>query len=276
MSRAGVRLAIVGWPVDHSLSPVLWEGVGARRGLTIEYARIPIAPGDYGAWGSVWSSALDGFNVTAPYKEQAAALCATLGPAAAAIGAVNTVFRREDAWAGHSTDGYGFVRSLLASGEPLRGREVVVLGTGGAGRAVARAAVDASAQVTLVSRSPSADVRGCDGIPRIDWEALLDAEPFDVVVNATPIGRGRGAPPPLPYASGFGQALAVDLNYAPPVTPFLEAAHAAGARTLNGLGMLIHQACLGAALVLDDDPAAAEAYEEDFWAAARTIMGDRS
>lgn len=275
MTRGAIRLAIVGWPVDHSLSPALWEGVGARRGLTIEYGRIPVAPGDYDAWGSVWSSALDGFNVTAPYKEQAAALCAALGPSAAAIGAVNTVVRLDDdEWAGNSTDGYGFVRSLLASGEPLRDRDIVVLGTGGAGRAVARAAADAGARVTLVSRSPSAEVRGCGGMPRIDWEALLDTGPLDVVVNATP--TGREVAPPLPYATAFRDALAVDLNYSPPVTPFLEAAHAAGARTLNGLGMLVHQACLGAALVLDGDSAAAEAYEEDFWAVARSVMADGS
>lgn len=267
-AAAKVRLAIVGWPVGHSLSPQLWEGVAARRGIALEYARVAVEPGHWPAWDAVWASDLAAFNVTAPYKEKAAALCAALDPAAERIGAVNTVIRRRDTWVGSSTDGYGFVRSLLAAAETVRGRRFAVLGTGGAGRAVARAATDLGAAVTLVSRAPERPVQGLPDAPRVGWESLAEAGPFDIVVNATP--AGGGAEPPLAYELCRG-ALAVDLNYAPPVTPFLRAAHAAGARTLNGLGMLVHQACLGAALVFDGDPAAAESYEEDFWAVAREL-----
>jgi shikimate dehydrogenase len=265
-------MALVGWPVGHSLSPLLWEGVGKRRGVAIEYARYPVEPEDMTAWDALWASDLHGFNVTAPYKERAAARCDLLSPAAAEIRSVNTVIRDAGRWAGHSTDGYGFVRAMLAANEPLRGRKIAVLGTGGAGRSVARAAAEAGADVTIVSRSPERVPPGCDAFPRIGWEALAERDPFDVVVNATPVSRGRTAgEPPLSWVRACAGALAFDLNYTPPVTSFLRAARAAGARTLNGLSTLVYQACLGAALLLDRDPAAAESYEEDFRAVAREV-----
>jgi shikimate dehydrogenase len=265
-------MALVGWPVGHSLSPLLWEGVGRRRGLRIEYTRYPVEPGDEVSWEALWASDLHGFNVTAPYKERAAERCDALSPAAAKLQAVNTVVRGESGWEGHATDGYGFVRGVLAADQPLDGRTVAVLGTGGAGRSVARASADAGAEVILVSRHPSRVPPGCEDIPRIDWEALGSRGAYDVIVNATPVGRGQaGGIPPVPYARCCSEALAVDLNYTPPVTPFLRAARATGARTLNGIPTLIHQASLGAALLLDGDPAAAESYEEDFLAVAREV-----
>jgi len=265
------HLVIVGWPVEHSLSPALWEGVGERRGLAIEYGTCAVAPGDDGAWSALWASELHGFNVTAPYKERAAAHCDRLASLAARIRAANTVVRRGDRWEGHTTDGYGFVRSFLSMDEPLRGRSVAVLGTGGAGRAVARGASDAGARVTLVGRSPDRPTPGCEECARIGWDALGAAGPFEILVNATPLGGEGYAPPPVPDGAWGRDTLAVDLHYSPPVTPFLTAARAAGARTLNGLPILIHQACLGAALLIDGDPSAAEVYEEDFWAVARRV-----
>lgn len=265
-------MALVGWPVGHSLSPLLWEGVGRRRGLAIEYGRYPVEPGDEDAWTALWASDLHAFNVTAPYKERAASLCDALSPAAKKIGAVNTVIRGAGGWVGHTTDGYGFVRGVLAADEPLRGKAAAVLGTGGAGRSVARATVEAGAEVTMVSRFPFRVPPGCEELPRIDWEALATSETFDVVINATPIGRGQAVgAPPAPCTRFRPGTLAVDLNYTPPVTSFLRAARAGGARTLNGFATLIYQACLGAALLVDEDPAAAESYEEDFRAVAREV-----
>lgn len=272
--KKSLRLAIAGWPVQHSLSPPLWEAMGRRRGLAVQYGTVPVRPGDDEAWAALWSSDLDAFNVTAPWKERATRRC-RLDPRSSAIGAVNTVLRSGNAWEGHSTDGYGFTRSLLALGEPLRERAVAILGTGGAGRAVAVASVGAGAHVTLVSRRPVRVPQGCERCAVVGYAALQDAGlgPFDVVVNATPLGREAGAPLPAVPASLWERArLVVDLNYAPLATGVIRAARAAGARTLNGLGMLIHQACLGAAMMLEGDPAAAESYEEDFWAAARKVV----
>jgi shikimate dehydrogenase len=247
--------------------------MGARRGIPIVYVHYPVPPDDIDAWTLLWGSDLSGFNVTSPLKERAAESCTRLAPSAARIGAVNTVLRDGHDWVGHSTDGYGFARALLGAEEPIRGRTAAVLGTGGAGRAVACALAGEGAEVTVVTRSPARPVLGCEELPRVGWDALDDLGPFDIVVNATPIGRGvsDAAAPPLPYDRWCRRGLAVDLNYMPPVTAFLRAAHATGARTLNGFGMLIHQACLSAGLLLEGDPAAAESYEEDFWAVAREI-----
>jgi shikimate dehydrogenase len=272
--RKGLRLAIAGWPVAHSLSPPLWEAMGRRRGLAVQYGAVPVRPGDDEAWAALWSSDLDAFNVTAPWKERATGRC-RLDPLASAIGSVNTILRAGKAWEGRSTDGYGFQRSLLAQGEPLRDRSVAVLGTGGAGRAVARASADAGARVTLVSRRPVRVPQGCEECAVVGYAALQDADlgPFDIVINATPLGRDPGTPlPAVPRTLWERARLVVDLNYAPLATGVIRAARAAGARTLNGLGMLIHQACMGAALVLDGDAAAAESYEDDFWAAAREVV----
>lgn len=273
--RRALRLAITGWPVEESLSPALWEAMGRRRGLAIEYGLVPVRPDDDEPWLALWGSDLDGFNVTAPWKERAALRCRHLDPTASAIDSVNTVIRSADGWRGCTTDGYGFVRSLLSIGEPLRGRSVAVLGTGGGGRAVALAATAAGAEVTLVSRRPERVPVGCEACRIVGYAALEDTQggPFEIVVNATPLGREAGAPlPDVPPVVWERAPLVVDLNYAPLVTALLRLARAAGARTLNGIGMLVHQACLGAAWLIDGDPVAAESYEEDFWGAAREVL----
>ncbi|MGH7551313.1 MAG: shikimate dehydrogenase family protein [Gemmatimonadota bacterium] len=272
--RRGLRLAIAGWPVEHSLSPALWEAMGRRRGLAIQYGIVPVRPDDDEPWVALWASDLDGFNVTAPWKERSMRRCRHLDPVASAIESVNTVIRSRDGWQGRSTDGYGFVRSLLSIGEPLRGRSVAILGTGGAGRAVALAAAESGAEVTLVSRRPERVPAGCEACRVMGYASLEDFEPgpFEVVVNATPLGGQVGAPmPDVPPMVWERARLVVDLNYVPLATALLRRARAAGARTLNGIGMLIHQACLGAAWLIDGDPVAAESYEEDFWAAAREV-----
>ena len=268
-----LRVAIAGWPLARSLSPALWEAMGRRRGISIEYGRVAVRPGDDEAWTALWASDLDGFNVTTPWTERAVRRCRKVDPVAEAIESVNTVFRSDDHWEGRSTDGYGFVRSLLAIGEPLRGRGIAVLGTGGAGRAVARAASEAGARVTLVSRTTGGAPAGCEGCRVVGYPDLAEDAAFEILVNATPLGREAGAPlPDVPSGAWARARLAVDLNYAPLVTAFLRAARRASARTLNGLGLLIHQACLSAAWLIDGDPAAAESYEEDFWGAAREVV----
>lgn len=265
MSEAkSYRLAIVGWPVANSLSPELWETVGEARGLEIEYERWPVEPGDKDAWEAVWGSDLDAFNVTAPYKEAAAGRCDRLSPAAERIESVNTVVRKSGGWRGETTDGYGFMRSLEDADVPLVGQTVALLGTGGAGRAVARACADLGARVTFVSRAPERVVIGCGDCGCVGWDALDLLESPAVVVNATPLGRQAGDEPPVPFRTWFPNAVAVDLNYDPPVTRFLELATNEGARAINGLGMLVHQAALAAALVIDDDPRAAAGYANNF------------
>ena len=267
-AKFSYRLAIVGWPVASSLSPELWETMGERRGLKIEYERWPVEPGNQEAWEAIWDSDLDAFNVTAPYKEAAAGRCDRLSSAAERISSVHTVVRKGGGWRGETTDGHGFLRSLEEADVPVAGKRIALLGTGGAGRAVARAASDSGAYVTFVSRAPERAVAGCEDCGCVGWDALDLLELPAIVVNATPLGRQTGDEPPIPYRSWFPSAVAVDLNYDPPVTRFLELATNEGARGINGVGMLVHQAALAAALVIDADPRAAAGYANDFRIAA--------
>ncbi len=274
-AKSSYRLAIVGWPVRSSLSPQLWETMGERRSLEIEYQRWPVEPGDKAAWEAVWESDLDAFNVTAPYKEAAAASCDRLSAAAERIASVNTVIRKSGGWRGETTDGYGFLRSLEEADVPVAGQRIALLGTGGAGRAVARAATDSDARVTFVSRAPERVVIGCEDCDCVGWDALDLLELPTLVVNATPLGRQFGDEPPIPYRAWFPSAAAVDLNYDPSVTRFLELAANEGARAINGVGTLVHQAALAAALLIDADPRAAAVYANDFQTAAHEERASR-
>jgi shikimate dehydrogenase len=191
---------------------------------------------------------LGGLNVTMTHKDDAARACDTLTPDATARGSVNMVVPEPDgSLRGDSTDGEGFVRSLADAGQDLTGRRILVLGAGGAARAVVLAAGRRGAAITVAARrvdagetaaalAPGAVAVGVDGL-----EPLVGAA--EIVVNATPLGMQGERLPFAPEALGAGQ-WAVDLVYHPEDTPFLTAAAARGARTVGGLGMLVHQAAL--------------------------------
>jgi shikimate dehydrogenase len=186
-----------------------------------------------------------GLNVTMPHKADAEKACDDLAPAAAALGALNTVVARGDGkLVGHSTDGEGFLRALDDEGVIVSGRRCVVLGAGGAARAIAHALGGAGADVTVAARredaarsaatlAPGGTATSFDGVP---------VETFDLVVNATPLGMHREAPP---FDSGRLHAgqFVYDTVY-PAKTPLLNAARARGARAAGGPGMLVHPGAL--------------------------------
>ncbi|HET9691463.1 MAG TPA: NAD(P)-binding domain-containing protein, partial [Acidimicrobiales bacterium] len=193
-----------------------------------------------------------------PHKQAAAGAVDRLTATAARLGVVNTVVATPDGLLGDSTDGAGFVDALRAEGADPAGRRAVVLGAGGAAAAVALALADAgAAQVGVAARRPDraaavAALAGAAGAV-VDPAAVDGA---DLVVDATSVGMQAGAGLPLaldPARFGAGQVV-VDLVYAPPVTPLLRAAAAAGAATANGLGMLVHQAARQVRLFTGADP----------------------
>jgi shikimate dehydrogenase len=244
---------LIGDPVRHSLSPVIHNA--AFQALDLDWVFLAFEVGDADVRDAVRGAralGVDGLSVTMPHKSAVAAAVDRLTPAAEALRAVNCVSRRGDVFVGDNTDGEGFVDALRAdSGVDLAGRCCVVLGAGGAARAVVRAMGRAGAkEVVVVNRTAGkaeeaaalAGTAGRVGAPE-------DASSAEVVVNATPIGMGNvvaatGERLDLPLDPGLlkpGQ-LVVDLIYEPAVTPLLAAAREAGAATANGLGMLIHQA----------------------------------
>jgi shikimate dehydrogenase len=256
---------VIGMPIRHSLSPALFNAAFAACGLDWAYLAFEVPEGAAGlAMAGVRSLGLEGVSVTMPHKAAVLEALDDLTDDASALGAVNCVVRRGRDLVGHNTDGPGLVDALqLDEGIEVPGRRFAVLGAGGAGRAVVRSlAVAGAAEVVVINRSrgsanQAALLAGTVG--RVG--APSDVADADVVINATPLGMGvvvttAGAAEPLPLDPdllGAGQVM-VDLVYHPAVTPLADAVRHRGVRTVNGLGMLIHQAAHAFRLWTSEEP----------------------
>ena len=216
-----------------------------------------MAPGDaVVAVAGARALGIDGLSVTMPHKEAVIPALDRLSPTAERLGAVNTITRRAGLLVGESTDGPGFVDALRQDeGFDPGGRRCVVLGAGGAARAVVLAlAAAGAAEVVVVNRTAAraetaAALAG--GVGRVG--SADDVAGADLVVNATPVGMDGDALPLDAERLGPGQ-LVVDLVYHPAVTPLVAAARARGASAVNGLGMLIHQAAHAFRMWTAQDP----------------------
>jgi shikimate dehydrogenase len=247
LSGKALKAGVLGWPVAHSRSPRLHGFWLARHGIDGAYLPLPVAPERFApSVGALADLGFAGANVTIPHKEAAFALCDTLDAVARRAGSVNTLVFTAGGIHGISTDGYGFLESLAEQAPgfaPAQG-PAVILGAGGAVRAVAAALLDAGCpHLTLVNRTPEraeALAQALGGpvavatTPPLEGAALL--------VNGTSLGM-QGEPPlvidlaPLPP-----RAVVADMVYVPLETPLLAAARARGLRGVDGLGMLLHQA----------------------------------
>lgn len=248
MISARTRLAaIIGSPVKHSLSPALHNAGFVATGVDWVYTAFEVAPGLAGAaLDAMRVLGIAGLSVTMPHKEAVAELVDDLDPSAAALRSVNTVVPSFDGrLKGYSTDGAGFIASLAEHGVDVAGRSVCVLGAGGAARAIVDAVMRAGASaITVVNRSAArADAAAAVGgsIARVgDAEAAAEC---DIVVNATSVGMGNGDLPIDPALLRDSHVVA-DIVYHPRQTALLTAASQRGARAVDGLGMLVHQAVL--------------------------------
>ena len=235
---------VIGSPVAHSLSPAIHNAAFAALGLDWTFAAFEVGPGDVErALDGMRALGLRGLSVTMPHKEDVARLVDDLSEDGAALGAVNCVLPRDHRLVGENTDGPGFIDALRDAAFDPVGARCVVIGAGGAARAVVLALARAGArEVGVANRTASrgetaASLAGGAG-STVELDAVSGA---DLVVNATPIGMVDDALPLDPERLGAGQLVA-DLVYHPAVTPLLAAAAARGATPLNGLGMLVHQA----------------------------------
>jgi shikimate dehydrogenase len=237
---------VIGDPVAHSRSPAIHNAAFAATGLDWVYLAFPVPAGEGGAAVRAMTPlGIAGLNVTMPHKANAAAACGELRPTATALGVVNTIARLPDGTiVGDSTDGEGFLRALADDGVEVAGCRVVVLGAGGAARAVVHAVGRAGGEVGVWARRADR-ARATAALAPTARVVTLDAvATADLVVNATSVGMAAGDPSPVdPDLLHPGQHV-VDLIYHPVDTPLLAAARAAGASAANGLGMLVHQAAL--------------------------------
>lgn len=249
-------VGLIGWPVNHSLSPQMHNAAFADKGLDFCYVAFPVMPAALKeAVRGLRALGIVGANVTIPHKEKVLAYLDEASSEAQAIGAVNTILIDEDRLLGYNTDAMGFLTSLEQEAKvQLEGTRVVVIGAGGAGRAVsvavAFARVGEIVLTDIVKDKAERLVATLQAVrPEVKSRALVhNSEQFaeyvksaDIVVNATPLGMRPDDPAPLDPALLSKKTFVCDVIYIPAETTLLRAAREKGCRTLNGSGMLVHQ-----------------------------------
>ncbi len=247
---------LLGHPVAHSHSPALHNAAFQALGIDAHYEARDVAPEHLReAVEALRQADCYGANVTAPHKQAVMPFMDELSSEVRALGVLNTIVNDNGRLLAFNTDARGFGRWMREARIAAEGKSALVLGAGGAARAVVWALADAGAtHITVLNRTPArADELIVTLWPhlqhtRLDAGDLVSASkpsshPWDIVVNATSSGHHGEAPAVHPSCYSPG-SVAIELAYNPPVTGFMTDARAAGARAENGLGMLLHQAAL--------------------------------
>ena len=265
------QLFVIGDPVAHSLSPLLHQAMIDQTGAAYRYDVRTVRPEELPAfvrWAKDGGCA--GFNVTMPHKEAILPLLDEVDATAASCGAVNTVCIREGRAIGHNTDGTGFLDSLAEQGFYPQGRTVLLLGAGGAAKAVGHALAAAGAGRIIVcarrlerAAALAAQLPGCgEGIVLAQDAIQQAAAACDLLVNATPLGMaGSPAFAGLDFLQAMPpHAVVYDLVYHPRRPALLEAAARQGLRTVGGIDLLIRQAVRAFTFFTGETPDTAALY----------------
>jgi len=238
------RLGVVGSPISHSLSPQLHEAGLRILGLEGTSERVEVARDETDRLRNLIEGDFDALSVTMPLKHVASAVCGNLHPSAARTGSVNSLLRKGDVTYGRSTDGDGFVNSVMHDFDfSLASKNVAVLGSGGAASAIVDALVRHNVgSIALLARNEGTVHGVVEKYPNVLTE--IDATThLDLVVNTVPVSgeakSGLLSPEILDETT-----ICVDIGYEPRTTPWLHGMRALGCRSANGLSMLAHQAQL--------------------------------
>lgn len=254
---------VIGWPVAHSRSPRLHGTWLERHGIDGAYLPLAVAPEDFSSCvAALVKMGFAGANVTIPHKESAFALCDRVADSAKRAGAVNTLVFAERRIIGSNTDGSGFLANLRAHGVAPAAGPALVLGAGGAARAIATALQEEGAAVTICNRTPdrAAALAAAFGLDQIPWEARHAAlADHALVVNTTALGMQGHAPLDLDLGRALPGTAVADIVYVPLETPLLAGARVRGLVAVEGLGMLLHQAVPGFAAWFGVTPVVDEA-----------------
>jgi shikimate dehydrogenase len=251
------KLAVLGHPIGHTLSPVMHNASIKALGLDgeYEYSKLDVPPDQLMArLAQLPAEGYVGVNLTIPLKEVAFRGLEKLADSARILGAVNTVEFSNAGLVGHNTDGYGFLKALdEAFGKTVEGDAVFVLGCGGAGRAVALMAALNGAQSIALADVDAGRVENLSAeigqiAPQVGiFQCLVKSTQIelcresDLVIQASPVGMKKDDPSLLPPEAFRAGQRVFDLIYMYPETSCLRAAKASGAQIANGLGMLLHQ-----------------------------------
>ncbi|MDF1722121.1 MAG: shikimate dehydrogenase [Minwuia sp.] len=247
----GAIAAVLGWPVAHSLSPKLHGFWLREQNLDGSYLGLPVAPDAFeaGVRGLV-ATGFRGVNVTVPHKLAALQIADAVDAAAQAIGAVNTlVFGDDGRILGRNTDAYGFLNNLTDAGVDVAAGPAMIIGAGGAARAAVHALLSAGCpRLYLTNRTPEKAVGLREGMADDRIHVLpfntLNSLPDDIVLlgNTTSLGMAGKGTLDVTLTGLPSDAWVHDIVYVPLETPLLRAARRLGLRTVDGLGMLLHQA----------------------------------
>lgn len=252
-------IGIIGYPLKHTLSPAMHNAAFEALHLNMIYLPLPINPDGFetAVKGILSLDNLAGLNVTMPYKEMVIDLLDEVSLEAATLGAVNTICRNKDKWIGHNTDGEGYINSLKNMGIDIAGQNVVILGAGGACRAVAFSLVRSGiVSLVLVNRTVeravtlAGEIKKLIGGINITALGLEDARVPEYInqahllINATSLGMKPDDPLPINPALIHSGLIVSDLIYNPRETGLLKEARARGAKTVEGMGMFVHQGAL--------------------------------
>jgi shikimate dehydrogenase len=262
-------VGIIGYPLGHTISPAMHNAAFRHLGLNYEYVPFEVNPGDLAEAVSGFRALhVAGFNVTIPHKETILPLLDEVTKLAKIIGAVNAVENQEGMLVGYNTDGPGFIESLIEdAGLKPKGKKAVVLGAGGAGRAVATLLAENCVRSLIIvdieelKAKSLAEYLGssfevdCRSVNISHPELQIAIDKADLLVNATPIGmHPKIGACPLPEDIKLNRNLLVyDLVYNPAETTLIKRAKAAGARTCSGLGMLVRQGALAFTLFTGEE-----------------------
>ncbi len=241
--RPAIKLAVLGSPIAHSLSPVLHQALAQRCNVNVEYTCIETAKEELSSrieW--LREQGYHGWNCTMPLKTEMATLCTHRSDNARRLQSVNTVLPLENGFYGDSTDGAGILHALAHHGVTVTGKRVVLLGAGGAARSIADAMITNGATLTVLNRTEKI----FDGILARKWtdQSLRDAcQKCDILIQATSLGMaGQAEFSDLSFVDVLpAHAVVVDAVYHPTKTALLQCAAARSLTTVDGLWMLLYQ-----------------------------------
>lgn len=249
-----IRACVIGWPIEHSRSPLIHRHWLESYGIDGSYAKEAVAPDDLETFLSrLAATGYAGCNVTVPHKERALALADEADNAARAIGAANTLWLEGGRLHASNTDAYGFLANLdeQAPGWEQGGGAALVLGSGGAARAVLHALLSRGVtEIRLLNRTRTradelAQHFGAH-VKVFDWEEReAHAQGCGLIVNTTSLGMTGQGPLAIDLSGAEAGAVVNDLVYSPLETAMLKQARDRGLRSVDGLGMLLHQAVPG-------------------------------
>lgn len=251
---------VIGWPVAHSRSPLIHNFWLERYKIDGVYIPLPVKGENFEILiRGMMAAGFRGCNVTIPHKERAFQICDVLDPNAQHIRSVNTLMFRDDGSIyGTSTDGDGFIASLEAQNVNLEKGSALILGAGGAARSVVAALVQRNVSVFIANRTYERAVelaKAYDLAQAIKWhEWPKHLENITLLVNATSLGMEGANSCDFDLTHASKDMVVSDIVYVPRETPLLKAARQRGLKTVEGLGMLLHQARFGFSQWFGVDP----------------------